>query len=85
MPGATPPNPVATTVDSVSASSFLKKVANWDGRSQEIHEVLTAAFEAEDYLECIKDLRARRIEPSLYINKLDKVSPSSIPERPLSS
>ena len=63
------------------ASIFLMKVANWDGMSQEIHEALTAAFEANDYLECLKDLRARRIEPQLYINNLDKVSPYSVPKR----
>jgi len=80
MPGATSPDPVATG-ESASASKFLRKVANWDGRSQEIHQALTAAFDATDYLECIKDLRAIRIEPQLYINNLDKVSPYSIPKR----
>jgi len=86
MTGSTPPGPVATTAGSVSASNYLIKVARWNGRSQEIHEALTAAFDAEDYLECIKDLRARRIDPVSYINNLDKVSSFSIPKHtPLNS
>jgi len=81
--GGTPPkSPMGGNNDhETSASIFLMKVANWDGRSQEIHEALTAAFETKDYLECLKDLRARQIEPQLYINNLDKVSPYSIPKR----
>jgi len=81
MLGATPPDPVATTGESDSASISLKKVANWDGRPQEIHTVLTAAFDAKDYLECIKDLRARQIDPSSYINNLDTVSQNSVSKR----
>lgn len=54
------------------------KLANWDGKLEEVHDVLTAAFCAEDYLECITDLRARHIEPSSYIDCLDKVSSHSI-------
>ena len=56
------------------------KLSKWAGTSQDISQVLTAAFEADDYLECIKDLRARNIEPLSYINSLDKVSPHSIPK-----
>ena len=55
------------------------KVANWDGESRDIGQALTAAFQADDYLECIKNLRARKIEPLSYINNLDKVSSCSIP------
>ena len=79
MPGETSPH-LATTVESDSASNSLIKVANWDGRSQEIHKALTAAFEAKDYLECINDLRALQIDPSPYINNLDTVSPHSVPK-----
>ena len=50
------------------------KVANWDGKSRDIDRVLTAAFEADDYLECIKDLRAQNIDPPTYVNGLDEVS-----------
>ena len=64
-----------------SASIYLKKVANWDGTSQDINQALVAAFEAKDYLDCIKDLRARNIEPLSYINGLDKASSYSIPRQ----
>ena len=62
----------------VSASISLKKVANWDGKSQDINQALTAAFGADDYPDCIKDLRANDIDPPSYINNLDQVSPYSI-------
>ena len=57
-----------------SASVFLEQITNWDGKAEDICQALTAAFEATDYLDCIKDLRARNIDPSSYINSLDKVS-----------
>lgn len=57
----------------VSASIWLNKLISWDGGSQDINQVLTAAFGAGDYLDCIKDLRARGIDPLSYINSLDKV------------
>jgi hypothetical protein len=58
----------------VSASASLKKVANWDGKSQDIGQALTTAFGADDYLDCIKNLRALGIVPRSYIGSLDKVS-----------
>jgi hypothetical protein len=58
----------------LSAAVSLVKVANWDGESQDIDRVLTTAFEANEYLDCIKNLRALNIEPLSYINGLDKVS-----------
>lgn len=79
MPGAPPPVPP------VSASIFLTQAANWDGESQEVYKALTAAFDAEDYLKCIENLRARDIEPQLYIDNLDKVSSNSIPNISLDS
>ena len=63
-----------TVTHAVSASIFLKKVANWNGESQDIDQALTAAFGADDYLACIKDLRAHDIDPPSYINNLDQVS-----------
>ena len=66
-----------------TASTFLMKVANWDGESWDIDQMLTAAFNAGDYLDCIKDLRARQIEPLSYINNLDKVRLHSVQKRPL--
>lgn len=64
--------PVPVTGHAASASVFLMEVVNWDGKPQ-VSRALTAAFDAEDYLECIKNLHARHIEPQLYINSLDKV------------
>jgi hypothetical protein len=67
------------TTNTVSASVPLMKVANWDGRSQDINQAVTAAFESSDYLACVKDLKAYKIDPQSYINSLDKVSSYSIP------
>jgi len=78
---ATSSIPVMTTVEPISAAISLTKVANWDGKSQEIREVLITAFDADDYLECIEDLGAQHIEPLSYINNLDKVGLSSISNR----
>jgi len=77
MPGRKTPVPVATTTQTVSASISLIKVAKWDGKSQDITQVLTTAFDAKDYLDCIKDLPARKVDPLSYIDNLDKVSSSS--------
>jgi hypothetical protein len=66
--------PVTTTGHSLSASIPLLKVANWDGTSQGIAQTLTAAFEADDYLHLVKNLKALDIDPQSYINNLDKVS-----------
>ena len=61
------------------------EIANWDGKSQGIDQVLTALFGTEDYLDCIKNLRARNIDPVAYINSLDKVGSSSVLNRKLGS
>ena len=68
-----PPLPFTNASQAESASTSLKKIANWDGRSQDIYQVLSTAFGANDYLDCIKNLRARRVDPGSYINSLDKV------------
>jgi len=78
--GAIPPVPVAMTTRTVSASISLIKVVNWDGKSQDIKQAPAAAFEAEDYVDCIESLRERNIDPLLYINSLDKVMSYSIPK-----
>jgi hypothetical protein len=67
------------TTHTASASTSLMKVANWDGTSQDINQVVTTAFEAGDYLACVKDLKAHKIDPQSYINSLDKVGSYSIP------
>jgi len=87
-PSSAAPSPPSKTLDmeepvgiiNSSASALLMKLSNWAGTSQDVSQVLTAAFEAEDYLDCIKDLQARNIEPLSYINSLDKVSLHSIPK-----
>ena len=65
--------PALATLRSTYASISLMEVVNWDGKSQDIYQILTAAFNAEDYLDCINNLRARNIDPLSYINSLDKV------------
>ena len=62
----------------LSAAISLMKIANWDGKSQDIIQVLVIAFETNDYLDCIRNLQAQNIEPLSYINSLDKVSSCSI-------
>ena len=58
----------------MTAHYALRGIANWDGKSQGIVQVLAGAFEAGDYLDCVKNLRALNINPLSYINKLDEVS-----------
>lgn len=65
--------PLTMASQTNSASASLEKVANWDGKSQDIYQVLITAFEAKDYPECIKNLRAIGVDPKSYINSLDKV------------
>ena len=79
-----PPPPLTMATQADSASVPLREIADWDGVSQDldIHRVVTTAFEAEDYLECIKNLREREIDPESYINNLDKVCVCSISTRP---
>ena len=76
-PGVSP----LVTLRLTYTSILLMEVANWDGKSQGIDQVLTALFGTEDYLDCIKDLRARNIDPQAYINSLDKVSSSLVLDR----
>ena len=64
---------------STSALISLTKVAHRDGTSQDINQVLATAFRADDYLDCIKDLQARNIDPLSYINGLDKAGSHSSP------
>ena len=73
-PGAAPPAPAVTTGRSLPAAIFLRMVANWDGNSPDIGHVLNAAFGADGYPDCIRDLKAQHIDPLSYINSLDKVS-----------
>ena len=73
-------DPASGTPRSTSALISLTKVANWDGKSHNIHQVLAAAFEADDYIyqDCVKNLQKQGIDPMSYINNLDKVGSRSI-------
>lgn len=73
MLAATSSGTVQMTTQAVSASISLAKIVNWDGKSRDIRQTLTATFDAEDYLNCIKNLKAQDIEPLSYIDSLDKV------------
>ena len=73
-----PPLPLTMTSQPYSASISLKAIADWDGSSQAIYGVLATVFEAPDYLDCIKYLSKRGIDPESYINNLDKVRLFSI-------
>jgi len=75
-----PAAPIPVTPQSTSALISLTKVAHRDGTSQDIDQVLATAFGADDYLDCIKDLQARNIDPSSYINGLDEVGSHSSPK-----
>ena len=67
------PLPTVLSTRKAFALVLLKKVAGWDGISEGISEVLTTAFGAEDYLDCVRNLEAHGIEPLSYIDNLDKV------------
>ena len=69
-----------TATHPVSAWISLKNIPNWDGKSQDISQASTTAFKANDYPDCIKDLRALNIEPLSYINGLDEVSSHLVPK-----
>jgi len=68
---------VQMTTQAVSASISLARVVNWDGTSRDLRQILTAAFDAKDYPDCIKNLKAQDIEPLSYIDSLDKVGSCS--------
>lgn len=78
MTGRRPLPPLTTAPRRLSASVLLNQVVDWDGESPEIREVLITAFGADDYLDCIKDLPARGIDPVSYINSLDKARAHTI-------
>lgn len=61
------------TSQTVPTPLWLENLVNWDKSCPDTDQVLTTAFGAEDYLECIKDLRKQRVDPLSYINNLDNV------------
>ena len=75
---------MATTTPRRSAAVQLTLISKNEISPQDAEHVLTAAFTAEDYSDCIKDLNGCEIDPQAYIDGLDRVSsrmlmfPSSI-------
>jgi hypothetical protein len=64
-----------------SASASLIMVVDWDGASQDIEQALVTIFEADDYPDIIKNLKAQHVDPISYIDNLDKVGSHSTPKR----
>ena len=58
-----------------SASSHLSLISQRKVSPQNAREVLTAAFEADDYADCIRNLTGWEIDPQAYIDGLDLVRP----------
>jgi len=56
---------------STSAAVYLRRISQ--GVPRDPQRVLTAAFTAIDYLDCIKNLPRWQIDPQAYINGLDQV------------
>lgn len=54
-----------------SAAAHLRRVSQ--GVPQDPQQVLTAAFTAIDYSDCIKNLPRWQVDPQAYINGLDQV------------
>jgi len=54
-----------------SAAVHLRRIS--EGVPRDPQQVLTAAFTAIDYLDCIKNLARWQIDPQAYINGLDQV------------
>lgn len=69
-------------IHKLSTPALVRRIAHWNGGSpQEIGQVLTTAFRAEDYSAHIRDLNGRGIDTQSYINSLDQVSPRSTQAR----
>ena len=56
-----------------SASIHLSRISQNTVSSQEAQQVLTDAFTADDYFECLENLTGWEIEPQGYIDGLDRV------------
>lgn len=56
-----------------SAYTHLSRISKRTVSSQDARQVLTAAFTATDYLDCLKNLAGCRIDPQAYIDGLDQV------------
>ena len=56
-----------------SASIHLSRISQNTVSSLEVQQVLTDAFAADDYFECMENLTRWKIEPQGYIDGLDRV------------
>jgi len=57
-----------------SASVHLSRISQSKVTPQDAQQVLAAAFTADDYIDCIRDLVGWNIDPQAYIDGLDQVS-----------
>ena len=64
---------MATTTPRRSAAVQLTLISKNEVSPQDAEHVLTAAFTAEDYRDCIKGLTGYEIDPQAYIDGLDRV------------
>ena len=62
-----------TTTPRRSASDQLSLISKNKVSAQEAQQVLIAAFTAKDYVDCVKNLNGRKIDPQAYIDGLDRV------------
>ena len=58
-----------------SAAGHLSLISRDEVSPPDAKEVLIAAFSAEDYIHCIKNLHECKIGPQAYIDGLDQVGP----------
>ena len=58
-----------------SASPHLSLISQKKVSPQNAREVLAAAFEADDYADCIRNLAEWEIDPQAYVDGLDQVRP----------
>lgn len=56
-----------------SASEHLSRISKNKVPPQDAQGVLTAAFEVDDYVDCIRNLIRWEIDPQAYVNGLDQV------------
>ena len=58
-----------------SASAYLSLISQKEVSQKDAQEVLTTAFLAHDYIDCIKNLTGWKIDPQAYVDGLDQVCP----------
>lgn len=67
------PTAITDTANRGSALPHLSLISQEKLSPQNAREALDAAYVADDYLDCIKDLRGLGIDPQAYIDGLDQV------------